>query len=210
MHLVKKYANRKLYDTTEKKYVAMKQISEMIKSGQDVSIIDNESGEDLTSSIVSSLMGKDSGEADESLSSSLLIQLFRKGSGALTDYAKKYFSIWQTAFSLAEDELDNMLKSLVKNNEISRTEGSRLKQEITGFTSSLKLWISEMVDKRINEVLNITNLATRDQFTTLTERINYLEKKIEEFESATQKAVNQHKGMATIDNAGSTDTVQDQ
>lgn len=183
MHLVKKYANRKLYDTTDKRYVTMKHISEMIKSGKDVSIIDNESGEDLTASIVSSLMGRDSGEADESLSSSLLIQLFRKGSGALTDYAKKYLSIWQNAFSLAEDELDIMLKSLVKNNEISGTEGSRLKQEITGFTSSLKLWISEMVDKRINEVLSAMNLATRDQFLNLTERINLLEKKIEELES---------------------------
>ncbi|MBF0468699.1 MAG: hypothetical protein HQK61_07415 [Desulfamplus sp.] len=183
MHLIKKYANRKLYDTTEKRYVTMKHISGMIKSGNDVTIIDNESGEDLTSSIVSSLMGRDSGETDESLSSSLLIQLFRKGSGALTDYAKKYFSIWQNAFTLAEDELDHMLKSLVKNNEISKIEGSRLKQEIMGFTSSLKSWISEMVDKRINEVLNVMNLATRDQFANLTQRISSLEKKIAELEA---------------------------
>lgn len=188
MHLIKKYANRKLYDTTEKKYVTMKHISEMIKSGKDVSIIDNETNEDLTSSIVSSLMGKDSGEDDgSSLSPTLLIQLFRKGSGALTDYAKKYLNIWQNAFTLAEDELDFMLKSLVKNNEISKTEGSRLKQEITGFTSSLKKWVSEMVDRRINEVLSMMNLATRDQFINLTERITYLEKKIAELESSNKK-----------------------
>ncbi|MBF0228326.1 MAG: hypothetical protein HQK63_01835 [Desulfamplus sp.] len=187
MHLIKKYANRKLYDTTDKKYVTMKHISGMIKAGKDVSIIDNETGEDLTSSIVSSLMGKDSCETDESLSSGLLIQLFRKGSGAITDYAKKYFSIWQNAFTLAEDELDNMLKSLVKNNEISKTEGSRLKHEIMGFTTSLKSWIAEMVDKRINEVLSVMNLATRDQFANLTDRINYLEKKIEELESEKQQ-----------------------
>ncbi len=186
MHLIKKYANRKLYDTIDKKYVTMKHISEMIKSGKDVSIIDNETNENLTSAIVSSLMGKDSGETDASLSSSLLIQLFRKGSDALTDYAKKYLSIWQNAFTLAEDELDSMLKSLVKNNEISRTEGSRLKQEIMGFTSSLKHWISEMVDRRVNEVLSMMNLATREQFANLTERISYLERKIAELESANQ------------------------
>ncbi|MBF0203323.1 MAG: hypothetical protein HQK67_03195 [Desulfamplus sp.] len=189
MHLIKKYANRKLYNTNEKKYVTMKHISEMIKSGKDVSIIDNETGEDLTSSIVSSLMGKDSGETDESLSSGLLIQLFRKGSGALTDYAKKYFSIWQNAFSLAEDELDNMLKVLVKNNEISKTEGSRLKNEIMGFTTSLKKWISEMVDKRINEALSVMNLATREQFINLTERINFLENKIQELESENKQDI---------------------
>ena len=190
MHLIKKYANRKLYNTTDKKYVTMKHISEMIKSGKDVSIVDNETNEDLTSAIVSSLMGKDSGETDASLSSSLLIQLFRKGSDALTDYAKKYFSIWQNAFTLAEDELDSMLKSLVKNNEISRTEGSRLKQEIMSFTSSLKHWISETVDRRVNEVLSMMNLATREQFANLTERISYLERKIEELESANQHSNN--------------------
>ncbi|MBF0200045.1 MAG: hypothetical protein HQK66_01805 [Desulfamplus sp.] len=183
MHLVKKYANRKLYDTKDKKYVTMKHISEMIKSGKDVSIIDNETGEDITASIVSTLMGKDGSESEESLSTGVLIQLFRKGSGALTDYAKKYFSIWQNAFTLAEDELDNLLKTLVKNKEISKTEGSRLKQEITGFTKSIRGWISDMVDRRVNEAMEMMNLPTKDQFTELQGRISELEAKIEEIES---------------------------
>ncbi|SLM30206.1 PHA accumulation regulator DNA-binding protein [Desulfamplus magnetovallimortis] len=183
MHLIKKYANRKLYDTEDKKYVTMKHISAMIKSGKDVSIVDNETGEDITASIVSTLMGKDSSDAGEGLSTGVLIQLFRKGSGALTDYAKKYFSIWQNAFTMAEDELDALLKTLVKNKEISKTEGSRLKQEITGFTRSLKSWISEMVDKRVNEVMVMMNLPTRDQFTSLNSRISDLEAKIKELES---------------------------
>ena len=44
-----------------------------------------------------------------------------------------------------------------------------------------------MVDRRINEVLGMMNLATRDQFVNLTDRISYLEKKIEELESANKK-----------------------
>ncbi len=182
MHLIKKYANRKLYDIKDKKYITMKHISEIIKSGKDVSIIDNKTGEDITASIVSTLMGKESNEAGETLSTGVLIQLFRRGSGALTDYAKKHFSIWQNAFTMAEDELDNLLKTLVKNKEISKTEGSRLKQEITGFTRSLKTWISEMVDKRINEITGVMNLPTRDQFVSLNARISELEAKIKTLE----------------------------
>ncbi len=183
MHLIKKYANRKLYDTKDKKYVTMKHVSEMIKSGRDVSIIENDSGEDITASIVSTLMGKSSNNAGEGISTGVLIQLFRKGSGALTDYAKKYFSIWQKAFTMAEDELDNLLKTLVKNKEISQSEGSRLKKEITGFTRSLKTWISEMVDKRINEVMGMMNFPKKDQFIQLNARISELEAKIEAIES---------------------------
>lgn len=186
MYLIKKYANRKLYDTVEKKYITIKQIAEIIKSGKDVSIIDNESSEDLTCAIVSGLMGKYSGEADQRLSSSLLIELFRKGSGVLNDYAKKYLSIWQNSFGLAEDELDNMLKCLVKKHEISKTEVNGLKQDLLSFTSSLKQCVSEMVEKRINEVLGAMNFVGKDQLVYLAERVNTLEKKIVELESAAQ------------------------
>jgi polyhydroxyalkanoate synthesis repressor PhaR len=47
--VIKRYANRKLYDTRESRYVTLQQIAEMIKGGDDVLIIDNNSKEDLTS-----------------------------------------------------------------------------------------------------------------------------------------------------------------
>ena len=40
MHLIKKYANRKLYDTTDKCYLTMDRLAELIKSGEEVSIVD--------------------------------------------------------------------------------------------------------------------------------------------------------------------------
>ncbi|MCP4448096.1 MAG: transcriptional regulator [Myxococcales bacterium] len=47
--VIKRYANRKLYDTQHSRYVTLDQISEMIREGDDVKIIDNKSKEDLTS-----------------------------------------------------------------------------------------------------------------------------------------------------------------
>src|SRR5947209_7437587 len=46
--VVKRYANRKLYDTQRSRYVTLDQIAEMIRAGDDVKIIDNTSKEDLT------------------------------------------------------------------------------------------------------------------------------------------------------------------
>jgi polyhydroxyalkanoate synthesis repressor PhaR len=46
--IVKRYANRKLYDTQRSRYVTLEQIAEMIRSGEDVRIVDNNSKEDLT------------------------------------------------------------------------------------------------------------------------------------------------------------------
>jgi polyhydroxyalkanoate synthesis repressor PhaR len=49
VRVIKRYANRKLYDTQHSRYVTLDQISEMIREGDDVKIIDNKSKEDLTS-----------------------------------------------------------------------------------------------------------------------------------------------------------------
>jgi len=165
-----------------KKYVSMDTLSKLIRSGEEISIVDNETGEDLTASIVSSLIARNKSEDNKSVSSGLLIQIFRKGGGALTDYAKRYVSIWQSAFTMAEDEVDKLVNMLVKNKEISKSEAKKLRSEIVGYTDSVKGWISDSVDKRINEVVGMMNLATKDDISSLAKKVNVLEKKIKQFE----------------------------
>src|SRR3954469_6350699 len=46
--VVKRYANRKLYDTQRSRYVTLEQIANMIRAGEDVKIVDNNSKDDLT------------------------------------------------------------------------------------------------------------------------------------------------------------------
>jgi polyhydroxyalkanoate synthesis repressor PhaR len=47
--VIKRYTNRKLYDTVESRYVTLEEIAEMVKGGADVRIVDNRTKEDLTS-----------------------------------------------------------------------------------------------------------------------------------------------------------------
>ncbi len=47
--VIKRYANRKLYDTRESRYVTLPQIAELVRGGEDVEIIDNRTKESLTS-----------------------------------------------------------------------------------------------------------------------------------------------------------------
>jgi polyhydroxyalkanoate synthesis repressor PhaR len=186
MHLIKKYANRKMYDTSDKRYVSRNQLTELIKKGEEVAIIDNRTGEDLTAAIVSQLIGMESQdkENDAAVSSRFLMQLLRKGGGTLTDYAKKYVSLWQGAFTMAEDEIDKLVNKLVKNKELSLSEGSRLKKEIIGFTNSLKGWISESIDTRVGEVFDAMNIATNDHIKALSAKVDLLDKKVKQLEKA--------------------------
>src|SRR6202012_546751 len=47
--VIKRYTNRKLYDTVESRYVTLDEIAEMVKQGVEVKIVDNRSKDDLTS-----------------------------------------------------------------------------------------------------------------------------------------------------------------
>lgn len=49
VRIIKRYANRKLYDTQHSRYVTLDQIADMIRAGDEVKIVDNKSKEDLTS-----------------------------------------------------------------------------------------------------------------------------------------------------------------
>jgi len=174
-----------MYDTTDKKYVSMAQLAELIKSGEEVSIIDNKTGEDLTAAIVSRLIGREKKEKGSVVSPRIMMQLLRKGGDTLTDYAKKYTSLWQGALTLAEDEVDKLVGGLVKDKELSRSEGSRLKKEITGYTDSLKSWIGERVDRSIDEALIAMNLASRNQVEALSVKIDKLGKEVARLKKST-------------------------
>ena len=54
--IIKRYANRKLYDTERSKYVTLEEIAEMIKAGEDVQIIDNKNKIDLTSATLAQII----------------------------------------------------------------------------------------------------------------------------------------------------------
>ena len=187
MHKIKKYANRKLYDTTDKRYISLEQLSELIKKGEEVVIVDNRSGEDITSAIVSQLLARDKKADDTEVPSGILIQLLRKGSGTVFDYAKKYTTLIQSGLTMAEDEIDRLVALLVKDKELSEKEGSHLKKEITGYAETLKNWISDNIDQRIKEVMKVTPLVSKEQMEELKDMIESLAKKVEKLEKDRKK-----------------------
>ncbi len=183
MRLIKKYANRKLYDISDKRYLTMDRLADLIKSGEEVSIIDNETGEDITAAIVSQLLGREKWRGDKGVPSNVLMQLLRKGQGTLFGYGRKYISLWQNALLMSRDEIEKLINSLVREKEISESEGRNLKQELLNYTTNLKSWIMENIDQRVNEAMSMMNLASKEQVDSLSERIDALDRKVAELEA---------------------------
>src|SRR5215831_10859371 len=65
-HLIKKYANRKLYDTQTSRYITLEGISRLVREGRDIQVVDRDTGRDLTPLILSQIVVSDEklGEGD--------------------------------------------------------------------------------------------------------------------------------------------------
>lgn len=61
---IKRYANRKLYDTERSRYVTLEEIGEMVKAGEDLVILDNRTGEDLTNVTLTQIIYEDQKRPD--------------------------------------------------------------------------------------------------------------------------------------------------
>ncbi len=76
---IKRYANRKLYDTTQSCYVTLDEIAELVKEGEDVRIIDNTSKEDLTPQILAQILFEAEKRKKKNLPLATLRQLIQSG-----------------------------------------------------------------------------------------------------------------------------------
>ncbi len=55
-HLIKKYANRKLYDTRTSHYVTLEEIAQLVRDGHDIRVVDRDTGNDITQVILSQIV----------------------------------------------------------------------------------------------------------------------------------------------------------
>src|SRR5512144_45011 len=84
--IVKRYANRKLYDTQRSRYVTLEQIADMIRSGEDVKIVDNNSKEDLTAITLTQIIFEEE-KKQSFLPLSALRNIIQSGANNITQVA---------------------------------------------------------------------------------------------------------------------------
>lgn len=79
IRLIKRYGNRKLYDTLESRYITLEEIARLVRSGSDVKVIDNENGGDLTTITFAQIILEEEKRRSSLLSLGLLRELIQHG-----------------------------------------------------------------------------------------------------------------------------------
>jgi polyhydroxyalkanoate synthesis repressor PhaR len=91
MVTIKKYGNRRLYDTETSRYVTLDELAERVRTGTNVRVEDAKTHEDLTQSTLAQIILESRG-ASSLLPVPLLVQLIRLGDDALADFFGRYVS----------------------------------------------------------------------------------------------------------------------
>lgn len=104
VRLIKRYESRKLYDTEESRYVSLEELAEWIRAGQEIKVVDNATGHDVTGPTLTQLILEE-GRGGRALSSDLLHELVRVGERAMHRGVEQ---VQQAADRLVQKSVDRL------------------------------------------------------------------------------------------------------
>ncbi len=116
--LIKRYANRKLYNTETSRYITLRGVGELLDRGEEVRVVDNETGEDITQVALSQIL-VDNKRSREVPSDTLLTQILSRGGDAVYSAIRK--SVDEASDGLGE--FQERFRQLVQRGEAVRGRG---------------------------------------------------------------------------------------
>ncbi len=174
MRLIKRYSNRKLYDTTEKRYLTLQHLSHLVSQGDQVRVVDNESGDDITSVILSKAISDKEAESGGFLSSELLSSLLQGGPQQILDLLKRSWDQRKQLLSDLEAVYERNMKALVDRGQISHREALRLRDGLVEGLRERWSALETGVERRLSAALDAMPIATRRDMDRLEARIEEL------------------------------------
>ena len=158
--LIKRYANRKLYNTQTSRYITLKGIAELLEEDEEVQVIDNESGEDITSVTLSQIL-VDTERSNRAVPGNLLSELVQRGGDAL-------YGALRRSMGDASEGLDDFQRN------VRRVLGTKENED-----GSTRDWIAftppdmdRVVQRTIERVFKALDLPRRSDIQALNQRLD--------------------------------------
>src|SRR5512146_3522363 len=124
MPVIKRYANRKLYDTETKRYVTLEDLAEFVRRGEDVRVVDHAAGEDLTSQTLLQVVFEEQKKIGGLLPQTFLTRLIRAGGSTMSALRSRLVAL--DPFQTVDEEIRHRIQSLAEQGLLSGEEAQRL------------------------------------------------------------------------------------
>ena len=160
-YVIKRYSNRKLYDTQESRYVTLEEIEEMIRGGREISVVDASSGEDLTSVTLTQIILEHERNHRGTLPTGFLHQLIQHGE-AWQDFVQRSMRSSMEGIVTNQREVEKLFRDLATQSgwgtpaapevkrESTEPDAERLRDEVSSLRERLRA-LEERLEKRRGE-----------------------------------------------------------
>ena len=109
--VVKKYANRRLYNTESSSYVTLDDLAQMVRQGRDFIVFDAKSGEDITRSVLTQIIVEEESKGSNLLPESFLRQLIGFYGGSLQGILPRYLDHAMSGFSRQQEQMKRSMET---------------------------------------------------------------------------------------------------
>lgn len=113
--VIKKYANRRLYNTATSSYVTLDYLSDMVKNGEDFVVYDAKSGEDITHSVLTQIIFEEESKGQNLLPIQFLRQLIKFYGDSLQTFVPSYLEMSMDAFSRNQEDIRERMRGAFGN-----------------------------------------------------------------------------------------------
>lgn len=180
--VVKRYSNRKLYNTNESRYATLNDIAALVKSGKDVKIVDHKTKKDITEATLAQIIFEK--EKDQKkLSKQALKDIIQNPGEHLSGFFQKHIGINQIKEE-AERIVEAFEQAMAKR-AFTRDDAAKLIREVIQTSFQNIEDIQRKIDERIRVVVGpvASFQLLRKEIDALNAQVDFLEEKIKTLES---------------------------
>ncbi len=112
--VIKRYGNRRLYNTETRSYVNYEELAKLVRDGQDIKVIDSTSKEDVTKAVLIQLILEEEKNNKTVLPTQFLFQLLRSREESMQDFFKNHLSASFDAYLRTKEEFDKRFRSVLE------------------------------------------------------------------------------------------------
>ena len=173
--IIKRYTNRKLYDTVESRYVTLEEIAGMVKAGAEVKILDNRTKEDLTSVTLAQIIFEEEKKTSK-MSLRTLRDLIRHGG----ERAQQFVEETQAELRGRVEGLRQAAEQRVQNLITKGQQTGDKARDLVASSQEAVSQLSRRLDERVRSAVEgMTNLPEiRRELGQIAQRLDELEKKL--------------------------------
>ena len=141
--LIKRYGSRKLYDTAASRYVGLDDVAAFVRDGEDVRVVDNKTGADVTAAILTQVISEEGRDGRGLLSSGFLHDLLRVGERTLRRGETAVGSAVEAGLSVARQGVDEIARAAAERirpagpSADGRDERDRLRERLESLERTL-------------------------------------------------------------------------